>query len=243
VRWRPDGDLEFLGRTDEQVKIRGFRIELGEIEAALLQHPAVHQGVVVAREDAPGMKRLVGYVVARHEPVPPAAELRGFLRAKLPEYMVPAAFASLTELPCLANGKVDRKALPAPDPAGPETGSSYVAPRNKLEEILADIWAGVLKRPSVGVLDNFFELGGDSILSIQVIARANDAGLCLSPKDLFLHQTIAELAVVAENARAKVAEPEESVAAIGDGFSDAELTPDELHALLSQVSPGGAEEP
>jgi amino acid adenylation domain-containing protein/non-ribosomal peptide synthase protein (TIGR01720 family) len=199
VRWRPDGTLEFLGRIDDQIKIRGFRIELGEIESVLGQHPAIRDRAVIAREDGPGGKRLVGYVVTQQTPPPSIADLRGFLRAKLSEHMVPATFVFLDTLPRKANGKVDRKALPAPAADGTDL-ENYVAPRNRTEEILAGIWAAVLKRERVGIDHNFFELGGESILSIQIIARANQAGLRLTAKDLFQHQTIAELAQVVENA-------------------------------------------
>src|SRR5262249_12961579 len=167
---------------------------------------ALKESVVIARADGHGGKRLVAYVAARQEPAPSASELRGFLKGKLPDYMVPAGFIALPALPRTANGKVDRPALPAPDLSRPELEKEYVAPRNAVEESLAGIWAGVLKVGRVGVHDNFFELGGDSILSIQIIARANQAGLRLSAKDLFQHQTVAELAAAAEAAGAVPAE-------------------------------------
>ena len=195
VRYLPDGHLEFLGRLDHQVKVRGFRIELGEIEACLGGHPGVREVVVLAREDSPGEKRLVAYVVAQEEPAPSGSELRGFVRERLPEYMVPSAFVGLPALPLTPNGKVDRKALPAPEGRGVEEG--YVPPCTPTEELLAGIWAEVLRQERVGRHDNFFALGGDSILSIQVVARAHQAGLQLTPKQLFQHQSIAELAAVA----------------------------------------------
>ncbi|HLF28780.1 MAG TPA: amino acid adenylation domain-containing protein [Anaerolineae bacterium] len=205
ARYLPDGNLECLGRVDHQVKIRGYRIEPGEIEAVLVQHPQVQEAVVISREDAPGVKRLVAYFVLKPDPssslsLPPSAfvsDLRAFLRAKLPEYMLPSAFVVLEQLPLTPNGKVDRQALPVVDGARPELAAAYVAPRTPVETILVDIWAQVLRVERVGVHDNFFEIGGDSIRSIQVIARANQAGLHLSPKHLFQYQTIAELAVVA----------------------------------------------
>ncbi len=199
VRWTPDGQLDFMGRADDQVKVRGFRIELGEIEATLRQHPSVKENVVLAREDAPGIKQLVAYVVKVQEMVN-SADLRDFLSSRLPDYMVPTTFVFLPSLPCLAHGKVDRKALPAPDRAQLEPGRPFVAPRTEREAELAAIWASILRRETIGVHDNFFTLGGDSISSIQVIARANRAGMRLTAKDLFQHQTIAELAAAAESA-------------------------------------------
>jgi len=206
ARYLPDGNIEFLGRIDHQVKVRGFRIELGEIEAVLRQHPHLQAAVVLAREDTPGDKRLVAYVVPREEPAPTISELRRFLKETLPEYMVPSAFVYLDALPLTPNGKVDRRALPAPDQTRPELESAYVAPRTREEKILADIWAQVLGVEQVGVHDNFFELGGDSILSIQVIARANQAGLQLTPRQLFQAPTVAGLAAMAGTGRAIEAE-------------------------------------
>jgi amino acid adenylation domain-containing protein/non-ribosomal peptide synthase protein (TIGR01720 family) len=194
ARYRPDGNIEFLGRLDHQVKIRGFRIELGEIEAVLGGHPGVQEACVVVREDHPGEKRLVAYVVGKEGPTPSGNELREFLKERLPEYMVPSAFLSLEALPLTPNGKVDRKALPAPEGRGVAEG--YVPPCTPTEELLAGIWAEVLRQERVGRHDNFFALGGDSILCIQVIARAQQAGLQLTPKQLFQHQSIVELAAV-----------------------------------------------
>jgi thioesterase domain-containing protein/acyl carrier protein len=166
ARYRPDGNIEFLGRADHQVKIRGFRIELGEIEAVLGQHPAVRKAVVLAREDAPGEKRLVAYVVAEST----ADELRRFLKDKLPEYMVPAVFVLLDALPITPNGKIDRRALPAPERTRPELDKAFVAPRDDLELQLAHIWEEVLGVQPVGVRDNFFELGGHSLLAVRLFA-------------------------------------------------------------------------
>jgi non-ribosomal peptide synthase protein (TIGR01720 family) len=216
ARWRPDGTIEFLGRLDGQVKLRGFRIELGEIEAALGRHPAVREVVVVARLDAPGQKRLAAYVVASAEPGPTAEELRSFLRERLPEYMVPSSFVSLAELPLTPNGKVDRRALPAPDRASRAGDEAGVPPRTPLEAELVAIWAPVLglEPERIGVHDNFFDLGGDSILSIQLVARANEAGIRLTPGQLFQHQTIAELAAVAGTAPELDAEPDRPTGAV-----------------------------
>jgi len=200
ARWH-DGTIEFLGRVDHQVKIRGYRIELGEVESALRQHPGVRDAVVVAREDTPGLRRLVAYTVAQAEP-PGAANLRSHLKTSLPDYMVPTAFVALSALPRTPNGKVDRRALPAPDKTGPELEQAFVPPRNPVEQRLADIWCAVLGLPRVGVHDGFFELGGDSILSIQIVSRANRAGLHLTVRQIFEHQTIAELALVAGTSQA-----------------------------------------
>ncbi|MFY0565974.1 non-ribosomal peptide synthase/polyketide synthase [Archangium lansingense] len=195
ARWLPDGNIEYLGRLDFQVKVRGLRIELGEIETALEHHPHVRQAVVAVREDVAGDKRLVAYVVAPSEQPPSAVTLRDFLKQKLPEYMVPSAFVVLPSLPLTASGKVDRKALPAPNGSLAST-AEYVAPRNDVEQRLCDIWAQVLGLPKVGIHDNFFELGGDSIISLQVVARARQGGLSLATRDLFQHQTVSQLAQV-----------------------------------------------
>jgi len=170
ARYQLDGNLVFLGRIDDQVKIRGFRIELGEVEAVLSQHSAVHEAVVIVREDTPGDRRLVAYVVPQEEQSPTVGHLRSFLREKLPEYMLPSAFVILEQLPLTPNGKVDRRALPRPERKGP-----FVAPRNPVEERLAGMWAEVLGLERVGIHDNFFELGGHSLLATQVISRLRAA--------------------------------------------------------------------
>ncbi|HEX3554229.1 MAG TPA: amino acid adenylation domain-containing protein, partial [Thermoanaerobaculia bacterium] len=202
-RWRSSGELEYLGRIDHQVKIRGFRIELGEIEAALRGCHGVREGVVLAREDVAGDKRLVGYVVAESGGGGlSVSELRRELAERLPEYMVPAAFVELASLPLTGNGKLDRRALPAPGGARPELGEEYRAPRTAVETALAEVWSEVLGVDRVGVEDNFFTLGGDSILSLRVLALASERGIALSLPDLFRHQTVAELALVAASASA-----------------------------------------
>ncbi|WP_235217099.1 non-ribosomal peptide synthase/polyketide synthase [Archangium violaceum] len=204
ARWLADGNIEYLGRLDFQVKVRGLRIELGEIESALEQGPQVRQAVVVVREDVPGDKRIVAYVVpdSGGSAGLDVAQLRDFLKKKLPEYMVPSAFVALETLPLTSSGKTDRKALPAPDRTQSAPRSAYVAPRNATEQRLSDIWAQVLGVKQVGIHDNFFELGGDSIVSLQVVARARHAGLALTARQFFQHQTIAELASIAERASA-----------------------------------------
>ena len=196
ARWLASGDLEYLGRADQQIKIRGFRVEPGEIEAAIGQHPAVREVVVIAREDAPGDRRLVAYLVLNDGPAPTVADLRALAKQRLPEMMVPAAFVILDTLPLTGNGKIDRKALPPPDGGRPDLDGGFAAPTTAIEEALARIWQGVLRLPAVGVHDNFFEIGGDSILSIQIVARAQQAGVRLTPRQLFQHPTIAELATV-----------------------------------------------
>ncbi len=193
VRFLADGNIEFLGRIDDQVKLRGYRIELGEIEATLVGHPAVRQAVAMVREDAPGDKRLVAYIVAQDPSADRVGELRALLRATLPEYMVPAAFVTLDQFPLTANGKVDRAALPAPERSGAET--TYVAPRTPSEEALAEIFADVLGVKRVGIHDNFFELGGHSLLASQVVSRASDRfDLHIPLKAMFEEPTLAGFA-------------------------------------------------
>ncbi|XXX72653.1 amino acid adenylation domain-containing protein [Sorangium sp. So ce134] len=192
VRWRADGELEFLGRIDDQVKVRGFRIELGEIETALASHPRVRRAVAVVREDAPGDRRLVAYVVAEDGDTPLSAALRSHLARSLPEYMIPTAFVALESLPLTPNGKVNRKALPAPELGG--AADRYVAPADPTEEALVQVWREVLKVERVGMNDNFFELGGHSLLATQLVERiGRQLGRALSLKDLFEAQTPAGL--------------------------------------------------
>ncbi|HKV10097.1 MAG TPA: amino acid adenylation domain-containing protein, partial [Thermoanaerobaculia bacterium] len=216
ARLRPDGGLDFLGRLDHQVKIRGFRIELGEIETWLGRHPGVGQSLVVAREDREGDRRLVAYVVPREgadAPVAPAAhELRDFLREKLPAHMVPSAFVRLDAFPLTPNGKIDRKALPAPDRAGADRGP-FVAPRTGLEREMAALWSEVLglgaEAGEVGVEDDFFALGGHSLHATQVLSRVRDAwGAELAPRRLFEAPTVAGLAAAVEEARRAGTDPE-----------------------------------
>ncbi|HEX5719284.1 MAG TPA: amino acid adenylation domain-containing protein [Thermoanaerobaculia bacterium] len=186
-----DGSIEFLGRLDHQVKIRGFRIELGEIEAALIGHPEIREVVALARDDHGSGKRLVAYLVSDRELS--AGELRAYLQASLPDHMIPALFVHLPALPLSPNGKVNRAALPAPEGFRSDSGRPFMAPRNEVEQGLAEIWQEVLRTSRVGIDDNFFELGGDSIRSIQVLARARGRGLPLSLPQLFRYPTIREL--------------------------------------------------
>jgi non-ribosomal peptide synthase protein (TIGR01720 family) len=204
ARVLPDGSIDYLGRLDHQVKIRGFRIELGEIEAALLGYEGVRSAAVLARQDTPGSPRLVAYVVAAGAP-PSASDLRQWLGTTLPEYMVPPAFVFLDALPLSPSGKLDRRALPSPGSERSE-GTAYVAPRTEPERTLLGIWESVLGRDGIGIEDSFFELGGDSILSLQIVARANQAGFRLTPEQMFRHPTVASLASAASLAPALEAE-------------------------------------
>jgi amino acid adenylation domain-containing protein len=200
ARYLPDGKIEFLGRADDQVKVRGFRVEPGEVEAMLDQHPAVRQSVVLAREDVPGGKRLVAYVVPNQQQTPTLSNLRSFLKQKLPDYMVPSAFVLLDALPLTPNGKLDRAALPVPDQARPGQGP-FVAPRTPTEEVLAGIWAEVLGLEQLGIHDDFFELGGHSLLATQVISRLRASFLVELPlRCLFETPTVAGLARSVEQA-------------------------------------------
>ncbi|MFY9573345.1 MAG: amino acid adenylation domain-containing protein, partial [Blastocatellia bacterium] len=199
ARHLPDGSIEYLGRIDHQVKIRGFRIELGEIQAVLLEHKAVRDAVVVAGEDRHGSKRLVAYVVPFQEGSASVADLMGFLKERLPEYMVPAALLMLDEIPLTSNGKVDRRALPAAEQIEAESSTAYAAPRSQIEELLTEIWANVLRLDRVGVNSNFFELGGHSLLATQLVSRIRDAFKVNMPlRSLFDSPTVVELAIIVE---------------------------------------------
>ena len=193
VRFLSDGNLEYLGRTDDQVKWRGFRIEPGEIEAKLAEHPQVQQAAVLLREDTPGDKRLVAYLVAVPGQDLDTANVKTWLKDLLPDYMVPSAFVVLERLPLTPSGKVARRLLPVPDYA--DTSLAYVGPSTPVEEVLAPIWADVLKLPRVGVHDDFFELGGHSLMATQLISRIRDAlGVELPLKLIFRNPSIALLA-------------------------------------------------
>jgi hypothetical protein len=197
ARYLPDGNIEFIGRLDQQVKIRGFRIELGEIEAVLGQHPAVQESVVIASEDVHGDKRLVGYIVSRKEQSPTVTELRGFLKSKLPEHMVPSVFVFLDVLPLTPHGKVDRQALPPAAGTRPDLEKAFVAPRTPVEKALSVIWTQILGLQQLGIYDNFFELGGHSLSAARVISLARIAfEMKLPLRTLFEKPTIEELALV-----------------------------------------------
>jgi amino acid adenylation domain-containing protein len=234
VRWLADGNLEFLGRMDHQVKVRGFRVELGEIETILEGHPQVREAVATVREDVLGEKRLVAYVVPRSEVrgqrlevgghtapnsslCPPTSDLRAYLEEKFPDYMVPAAFVMLNELPLTPSGKVDRKALPAPDTERPKLDPSYAAPGTPWEDTLVKLWAEVLHLKTVGIHDNFFELGGHSLLAVRLFARIEDAfGKKLALATLFEHPTVAGIARVLQRPD-RLAEERILVRMHGDG--------------------------
>ncbi|WLG59192.1 non-ribosomal peptide synthase/polyketide synthase [Pseudomonas extremorientalis] len=219
VRQRADGVIEYLGRLDHQVKLRGLRIELGEIETRLMQHPSVREAVVLVQ----GGKQLVAYLVLADEtPV----DLKAWLLESLPEYMVPTHLVPLAKLPVTANGKLDRKALPLPD-AAPQ--QAYVAPESEVQKALAAIWSDVLGVEHVGLEDNFFELGGDSIISIQVVSRARQAGIRLSPRDLFQYQSVRSLARVATFEQATLVDQ-------GPVTGDVLLTPVQ-HSFFEQAIP------
>ncbi|WP_204038479.1 non-ribosomal peptide synthetase, partial [Micromonospora qiuiae] len=220
--WRPDGTLEYLGRLDQQVKIRGFRIEPAEVEAALLAHPGVDACLVVAHGEAGTERRLVGYVVADGDLT--VEDVHDFLEPTLPSHMIPSVVIVLDSFPLTANGKIDRRKLPAPGDGRPVLARPYVAPRNDTERVLADIWATVLELDQVSVEDNFFHLGGDSIRSVQVIGLARAQGLDFSLQQLFQRTTIAALAgeVTAAQAPATEQQPFALVSA-----QDRELLPED----------------
>jgi amino acid adenylation domain-containing protein len=231
--WRADGTVQFLGRIDYQVKIRGYRIELGEIDAALEEHESVEEALVTVREDTPGNKRLVAYLVPALQTAPVISELRGYLKEKLPEYMVPSAFVILDEMPLTPNGKIDRRALPSPGTARPESERSFVAPRNPTEETLARILLQILNLQQVGVHDDFFELGGHSLLATQVISRLREAFHVELPlREIFEHPTIAELAQVISRLQTQQKEKEERE--VMETIN--QLSEEEVEAMLGQLS-------
>jgi acyl carrier protein/pimeloyl-ACP methyl ester carboxylesterase len=244
VRWREEGQLEYLGRIDHQVKIRGFRIELGEIESRLRCHPALEQAVVAAREDSPGNKRLVAYLVTKEQKPPDIEELRSHLEQTLPSFMIPSAFVTLNALPLTPNGKVDRKALPAPETLGQAPAGDYVAPRTPLQQQLAGIWSSVLRVERVGLRDNFFVLGGDSLMAAEAMLRVrNDSGFDLPLRSLFEAPTIADLAAAIERDAGRPTDSEgDATAATGldhdrhsTGDDNGKLSRDDLTEKLESI--------
>jgi acyl-coenzyme A synthetase/AMP-(fatty) acid ligase/acyl carrier protein len=220
ARYLADGNIEYLGRSDNQVKIRGFRIELGEIEAAIIDHPQIRECVVIARPDEAGDKRLLAYLVAVGDDPPLPREIRSFLERRLPAYMVPSAFVVLASLPLTSNGKVDRKALPEPDLERPALENTYQEPRTPIEELVASIWSDVLGLKKVGIHDNFFDLGGHSLLATQVVSRLSKVLHVETPlRFLFEAPTPAGLAVRITQNQAENADPEE-LARILDELTD-----------------------
>ncbi|MGA7731927.1 MAG: amino acid adenylation domain-containing protein, partial [Chloroflexia bacterium] len=202
ARYLPDGNIEFLGRIDNQVKIRGFRVELGEIEATLAQHPQVKEAVVLAREDTPGPKQLVAYVILDKNRPPTASELHEFLKQRLPDHMIPSAFVSLDAFPLTPNGKVDHRVLPSPNILRLGVGTEYVAPSTPVEEIIVGVWIQLLQVTQVGLHDDFFELGGHSLLATQLMSRMRTIfAIELPLRLLFEEPTVAALARAIEAAR------------------------------------------
>src|SRR6185369_2211314 len=201
VRYRPDANIEFLGRLDDQVKVRGYRIELGEIESALAEHPLVQEAVVMPHDSATGARRLVAYVVDKEGQLTTTSALRSFLKKRLPEYMLPSAFVKLETLPLTSSGKIERRALPAPNQSRPELEETFVTPRTSSEEIIAGICGEVLGIDRVGVHDNLFDLGCHSLLATKIVARLRDTlGVELALTSIFESPTVAELAIICRDA-------------------------------------------
>ncbi len=239
-RFRPDGNLEYLGRADHQVKIRGFRIELGEIESVLGQHPAIREAVVLARQDAPGDKRLIAYLVAREAPLPGVGELRRYLQSKLPEYLMPAAFVEMPALPLTSSGKVDRRALPAFEGERLTQERAFVAPRTKLEEVLAERLRKLLEIERIGVFDDFFELGVDSIRAAIFINRLQqELGEIIHIVVMFQSPTLDGLATyLARRYAAAIARVWGfAVDAQDDPGARRRLTPEDIEALRRTIPP------
>jgi amino acid adenylation domain-containing protein len=231
ARYLPDGNIEYLGRMDHQVKIRGFRIEPGEIEAVLVEQPIVRDVAVLVREDTPGDNRIVAYVVLNHECDTPADELRRAIKEKLPSYMIPSVFVVLEAMPLTPNGKIDRKALPAPDHARPDMEGAFVAPRTPIEEMIATIWCQVLKLEKVGIHDNFFSLGGHSLLATQVAHRVRDTFNVALPLRLFFETaTVADLAAYIVSSQVDEADDTTLSAALAEL---SQLSAEEMKSLLA----------
>lgn len=244
ARYLGDGNIEFLGRGDHQVKIRGFRVELGEIEVVLSDHPEVQAAVVVAHTLERGEKQIVAYVVPKQERAVTQQQLRKFLKEKLPAYMVPSGFVITGALPLTDNGKIDRKALPKPEPATFERADGFVAPRNPQEKVLAQIWAEVLKIDQVGVEDNFFELGGHSLLAVSLLERMRRLGMRVDVRTLFATPTVVGLAAAVNSQTATIEVPPNRIAAGCEAITPemlplTELSQEEIDGIVDGV-PGGA---
>ena len=253
ARYLPDGRIECLGRNDFQVKLRGHRIDLGEIESALRHHPDVTEAVVSLHEDEVGQKRLIGYLIASAGTSPQTANLQQFLKSKLPDYMVPSALVVLGKFPLTPNGKINRKALPAPTPDRATSKQTFVPPRTATEKTLAQLWQELLRLPRVGIHDNFFEIGGHSLLAMQFMARVHNSFAAeLSLRHIFEAPTIAELANLLDSKRnqpqkqiapplprARRMSPEHARELLGklDELSDTEV-----ESLLQQVSTGAQDQ-
>ena len=225
-RYLPNGNVEFLGRSDHQVKNRGFRVELGEIEVVLGRHPDVQEAVVIIREDEPGEVRLVAYIVTSQDQKPTISVLRRFLKEKLPEYMLPSAFVMLDALPLTPSGKVDRRALPAPDTARPEVEEAFVAPRTPLEGEITKTWSQVLGLEEVGIHDNFFDLGGHSLLATQINSRLCEAFQIELPlRSLFEAPTVVELSdlIIANEKKSGITDKIARILDQIDGMSEADM--------------------
>ncbi|HVR95771.1 MAG TPA: amino acid adenylation domain-containing protein [Thermoanaerobaculia bacterium] len=242
ARHLPGGEIEFLRRIDFQVKIRGFRIELGEVEAALAEYPLVRDAVVTAREDVPGDPRLVAYLVADEGAAPTAPELRGFLQELLPEYMIPSTFVVLEAFPLTPAGKVDRRALPAPESTLAQSSALYVAPRTPIEGVLAQVWAELLQAERVGIHDNFFELGGHSLLATQVVSRVRSLlGIEVPLRALFERPTLSGFAYIVESARRSLGGSQMPPLQRVDRSLDLPLSFAQQRLwFLDQLAPGGA---
>jgi amino acid adenylation domain-containing protein/thioester reductase-like protein len=242
-RWQADGTIEYLGRNDHQVKIRGFRVELGEIEAQLATHAQIREASVVAREDAPGEKRLVAYVTTRESTAPGVEALRSHLQRLLPDYMIPSAFVVLNALPLTPSGKLDRRALPAPQAEAFVT-RGYGEPQTEAEAVIAAIWQGLLRVERVGRHDNFFELGGHSLLLVQMMERLRRVGFKVDVRSLYESRTLADLALTLTGSADQLDVPPNRIPAMAE-----QITPDMLPlvqldaaqiATIEQHVPGGA---
>jgi amino acid adenylation domain-containing protein len=241
ARHLPDGKIEFLGRVDNQEKIRGYRIELGEIESSLLRNESVKEAAVIAIEDAEGDKKLVAYIVPEREQSPLASELRLSLQQSLPDYMLPSSYMILQKLPLTPNGKLDRQSLPKPDQGRPDLPTNFQGPRNPIEELVAEVWATILRIKEIGIEDNFFDLGGHSLLATQVISRlTNVVGVNLPLRELFEHPTVAELAGIIKTARNAALPPRPAIKRVSREAKLPVSYAQQRLWFLEQFSPGAS---